>query len=264
MVGGIYGGYNASAMYGMQNYLSQQASSVNNFDYKAAQKQTQAYIDQYKQSQNTVTQLKKDSANFLDSYQKSLTGMDKAASAVQGQNLEALLYGKAGRPADGTAATPTQENVDKTAEAVQKMVDQFNSTLKTMNDNASRGPGVEKQIARMVSLPTSERSMEQVGITVNKDGTLKVDSDKLKTALKENTSVAQDVIGGSFGMARGIQMDAQTGLRQTPSTLIARDLASMKQQQMGDSLSQMGMYSKSGVYNMANLNSVGVLMNMLI
>lgn len=264
MVGGIYGSYNASAMYGMQNYLSQQASSVNNFDYRAAQKQTQAYIDQYKQNQNTVTQLKKDSANFLDSYQQSLKLLDKTANAVQGQNFDTLLYGKTGRPAAGTNATPTQENIDQTAAAVQKMADQFNSTLKTMNDNAKRGPGVERQISRMVSSPVSERSMAQVGITVNKDGTLKVDSDKLKTALKENTSVARDVIGGNFGIARGVQMDAQTGLRQTPSTLIARDLASMKQQQMDSSLTQMGMYSKSGAYIMANLNSVGVLMNMLI
>ena len=263
MVGGIYGGYNASAMYGTRSYLSQQASPANNFDYRAAQKQTQAYIDQYKQAQNTVTQLKKDSASFLDSYQQSLKLLDKTASAVQGQNFDKLLYGSAGRPA-GADAAPTQENIDKTAEAVQKMADQFNSTLKTMNDNAKRGPGVERQIARMVSSPVSERSMAQVGITVNKDGTLKVDSDKLKTALKENTSVARDVIGGSFGIARGVQMDAQTGLRQAPSTLIARDLASMKQQQMDDSLTQMGMYSKSGAYNMANLNSVGVLMNMLI
>lgn len=260
MVGGIYGGYNAGSMYGVRNYQSQRAYSANNYDYKAAQRNTQSLIDQYKQENNKVQTLKADSAKFLDDYTASMKSMDKAANAVKGQKFDQLLYGKG-----GTTSDPTQENIDKTAEAVSKLAEQFNSTLKLMNDNAERGPGVGRQVGRMVQSPTSERSMELIGITTQKDGSLKVDTEKLKTALKENPDIVRDVVGGSYGMAQGISRDSTNGLNQSPASLIGNDLAAMKQQQQTlGSFKEMSAYSKSGAYNMMNLNSVGVLMNIMI
>lgn len=259
MVGGISGGYNASAMYGTKNYLSQKASSVNNFDYKAAQRDTQKLIDQYKDSNKQVQTLKKESANFLDDYRTSMQDLGKAADKVSGGNFDKMLYGKG-----GTGSTPTQENIDKTAKAVEDLAAQFNNSLKLVNDNANRGQGVGRQISRMVQSPTSEQSMAAMGITTQKDGTLKVDSAKLKTALKDNASLARDVIGGSFGMSQGIKRDSTGGLNQSPASLIGRDIASMKQLQ-NDSISNVtGIYSKMGAYSNMNLNSVGVLMNIMI
>lgn len=265
MVGGIYGGYGASSMQGMQSYLSKKPSAPNNFDYKAAQQDAKALIDKYKQGQGKTTALKKDTAAFLDEYQKSVKGMGDAANAVKGENFDKLLYGK-----DGRNSVPTEANIDKTAKAIEEMAKQYNSTLAALNKNAKRGSGVSSQIARMASSPTSERSMELVGISTNKDGTLKVDMDKLKASLKDNTAIARDVIGGSFGVAQGISRDSASGLRQSPISLVGNDIAAMKETQMlgqvqdTNSLAFMSNYSKTGAVNMMNMNSVGLLMNMMV
>ncbi|MEG0853767.1 MAG: flagellar filament capping protein FliD [Angelakisella sp.] len=260
MVGGIYGNYSASRMQGTRSYLSAKPAAVNNFDYKAAQQETKALLDRYKQNGDKVKALKADTAKFLDDYQSSVRKMGDAANAVKGSELDRLLYGKS-----EAGMVPTDENVEKTAAAVAKMVEQFNSTLTTLNKNAERGPGVSKQIGRMVSSPTSDRSMELVGITTNKDGTLKVDMDTLKKSLKENTKIAREVIGGSYGIAQGISRDSVNGLNQSPISLVGNDVAAMKQEEMSaDSMEFMSNYSRTGAVNMMNLNSVGLLMNMII
>lgn len=265
MVGGIYGGYNAGKMYGTSSYLSTKPYAVSNYDYKAAQRETKAQMEQYKKSQGSVTTLKKDTAAFLDEYQSSVKKLGDAANAVKGGELDRLLYGK-----EGAGSTPSDANIEKTAKAVQALAEQFNSTLTTLAKNAERGPGVTRQIDRMNSSPTAERSMELLGITTAKDGTMQVDMDKLKTALKENTSIARDVIGGSFGIANGISRDSTSGLNQTPISLVANDIAAIKQEQAqtqaqyGSSMEFMSNYSKTGAINMMNLNSVGLLMNMII
>lgn len=265
MVGGIYGGYGAKQMYGTKSYLSTKPSAVNNYDYKAAQRETKAQMEQYKKSQGTATTLKKDTAAFLDEYRSSVKKLGDAANAVKGGELDRLLYGKGGK-----GSTPTDENIEKTAKAVQALAEQFNSTLTTLAKNAERGPGVVRQMDRMNSSPTAERSMELMGITTAKDGTMQVDMDKLKTALKENTSIARDVIGGSFGVANGISRDSTNGLNQSPISLVANDIAQIKQEQAqtqadyGSSMEFISNYSKTGAINMMNLNSVGLLMNMII
>ncbi|MEG1943716.1 MAG: hypothetical protein RR049_07840 [Angelakisella sp.] len=262
MVGGIYGSYNAGSMRGIQSYLSQKPASTNNFDYKAAQNEAKALIEKYKQGQGKTTALKKDTAAFLDEYQKSVKSMGDAANAVKGENFDRLLYGTGGKN-----STPTDANIEKTAKAIEEMTKQFNSTLATLNKNTDRGAGVSKQIERMVSSPTSERSMELLGITTTKDGSLKVDMDKLKESLKTNTQVARDVIGGSFGVAQGISRDSTNGLNQSPISLVGNDIAAIKETQiMGqvqdvNSMAFMSNYSKTGAINMMNLNSIGLLMN---
>lgn len=254
MVGGIYGGYNAQSVYGTRNYLSNKASSANNFDYKAAQRDM---LEQYKQSEKSVQSLKKDTANFLDSYNASMKSMGKAADALQGSGFDKLI----GSTADGA---PSKENVEQTAKAIEDLANQFNSSLKLLNNNAERGSGVSRQIGRMVQSPTSERSMALIGISTQKDGSLKVDADKLRTALTDNTSIVRDVVSGNFGMAQGISRDSRSGLGQSPASLIGNDLVAMKQQQASSSFEMMSGYSKSGAYNSMNYNAVGVLMNMMI
>lgn len=257
MVGGIYNNYNAYS--GIQNYLAQKSYSVSNYDYKAAQKETAAMIAQYKKNSGSVQTLKTDAANFLDSYTASMKNLSSAASAVSGQNFDKLLYGTA-----GAGSVPTDEAIDKTTAAVEKLVTQFNDTLSLLNKNADRGGGVSTQIERMVQSPTSERSMELIGITTQKDGTLKVDTEKLKTALREKTSTVRDVVAGNFGMAQGMSRDSVQGLNQSAASLISNDLAEMKSQQDSFKLEMLGSYTSQGIYSNMNLNSVGVLMNIAV
>ncbi|MEG1874161.1 MAG: flagellar filament capping protein FliD [Angelakisella sp.] len=261
MVGGIYSGYQASQMYSAKNVLSQLPASVNNFDYKAAQRDTQKLVDQYKAGQNTVKQMKKDTAQFLDDYTGSMKKLGSAADKLTNGKMDALLYGKGGT----VGGVPTQENIDKTAAAVGDMVKQYNDSLTLLNKNSGRGTGVDKQLNRMAQSPVSKRSMEELGITTQKDGTLALNADKLKAALKESPATARDVLGGSFGIAQNISRSSTYGMSQSPAALVGKDIAKMQKQQTDSNpFAQMSTYSKSGAYNTMNMNSVGVLMNMMI
>ena len=262
MIYGITPYQNSNIPYLTQSkgYRTTNISSVSSFDYKVAQRETKAYLDNYQKMQDEISSLKKDSLAFLDRYNKTLTAMGEASTKLEGNNLKQLLFGK-----NGTASEkPSDDRIEEATKAVQSMVDTFNTALKTLNDNAGRGVGVTSQIRRMVQPPTSQSSMALVGISIEKDGSLKLDQDKLKTSLKNNTSLAMDIIGGSHGIAQGITRDALTGLRQQPASLINGDLSEMSQKRFDSSLVSMANYSKTGAVNMMNLNSVGVLMNILI
>lgn len=73
-------------------------------------------------------------------------------------------------------------DVDKTVSAVEDLVNAYNSSLKVLNDNYERGTGVDRQLRNLVLGLGSEKSLEKLGITVNKDATLKFDKDVLKKA----------------------------------------------------------------------------------
>lgn len=217
-------------------------------------------------SSSTVKSLKQDSANFLTSYTDKMTSMANSSKALQGKNLDKLI----GDVSDGKIS---DESVKKVTDAMQKMVDSFNSSLTSLNSNADRGSGVVRQIGRMVQSPASEKTMQMVGISTNKDGTLSLDADKLKEALTSaaagdakvgDTSrmdLIKDIIGGSSGVAAGIKRDAQDGLSQSAASLIGNDLAKISSEQSNSYIGMTSMYSKSGAYNMMNMGVVGLLMN---
>ena len=92
-------------------------------------------------------------------------------------------------------------DVDKTVSAVEDLVNAYNSSLKVLNDNYERGTGVDRQLRNLVLGLGSEKSLEKLGITVNKDATLKFDKDVLKKGMKENPSLTKSLISGSNGIA---------------------------------------------------------------
>ncbi len=230
------------------------------FDYKAAQQDAKALIAQYKTDAAQVKTLKTDAAAFLDSYTKGMVEMQSAASKVSGANLDKLLYDKSGNVTDDT--------VNNTVKAVQDMVDQYNSNLKLLNDNADRGSGVTKQIARMSDDPAPLSSMKMVGMDVAKDGTLTLDQTKLADALKTSSSgqrqLFADIIGGRSGIAQGVKNDAQAGLNTSAARLIQNDLAEMQNLGQENGFSTLASYSRQGAFGLANMGTVGMLMNFAV
>ena len=270
MINGIYG----SNPYGNSVYGTSGIGG-NSYDYKAQQNQLKEFWKNDK-TQSQVTTLKKETASFLDTYANYTKELKKSAEDVTGNNLNKLLYGVGG----SSDKAPTDANVQKTTDAVQSMVDSFNKNLTMLNKNADRGPGVTNQIARMVLGPAAEKSMQQVGVTVNKDGTLALDKEKLSTALKgtkETRDLATSIIGGSTGsIANGIGRIVMSAEGKTPNALVSNDISKIKglQQQyqenltaslgMYGSFSQMSMYNRGGAYTLSNMGAIGMLMNVMV
>ncbi len=233
------------------------------WDYAGAQKNAQAQakelMDQYKSNQATTTTLKKDTAKFLDSYTASLKSLEQSAGSIRLGNLDKLLYDKNGQVTDDT--------IKKTVDATQKFVDQYNSTLKLLNDNAGRGPGVMKQLGRMVQDPAPEAGMAMVGVTVNKDGSLALDQAKMTKAFKEagpeNQKLYRDILGGFGGIADNTMKYAQYGTNISARDLVMNDLANIKSIQNENPFKEMYDSFRGNAYTMNN-QAVGVMMNLLV
>lgn len=241
----------------------------NPFDYKAAQKETAAMISQYKEQAAVNTALRKDAASFLTKYTAEMRTMDASASAVSGANLDKLVgeISAEGKISDA--------NMKNTVDAVQTMVDAYNTNLETLNKNASRGDGVVKQIARMAESPAAESTMQTVGVTVNKDGSLKLDAEKLTTALsgaasadaKAGTSTQmkqiKDIIGGASGsIAAGVKSDARAGLAASANSLISNDLVKIQETSKNPFSNYFdAAYSRTGAFT--NAGTMGLLMNVM-
>lgn len=252
---------------GINNYLGAM-NSMNGvapaspvFDYKAAQQQAQATVDSFRNNNKQVQLLKEDAADFLKQYTNEMNDLNKTASNLTGGNLDKLLFDKDGKVTDKT--------VKDTTDAVQKMVDSYNDSLKMLNKNASRGTGVTNQIGRMADNPTSLEGMKMVGVSVNKDGTLALDKTKMAEALKTETpgqqKLVRDIIGGSSGLAAGVEKDARAGLRTPAGNLINNDLATMQSIKKDDPLRNLAMYSRNGgAFGMNNMMAAGALLNMMV
>lgn len=248
----------------LNSYYSQ-ANSVSSvsplFDYKKAQKQTQSLLDSYKKNNNTVKTLKKESADFLSGYTKGLNEMNTAAGKLADGNIDKLLFDK-----DGNV---TEETVKNTVDSAKNMVEQYNKNLKMLNDNADRGPGVTKQLARMADDPAPLAGMKMVGMSVNKDGSLALDEAVMAKALKDENKaqvkLLADIIGGGNGIASSVQRDARAGLNTPAQNLISNDLATMQSVRQDDPIRALSQSIKGGgAYAMNNNAAMGILMNMLV
>lgn len=155
-------------------------------------------------------------------------------------------------------------DADKTASAVGNLVDAYNSSLKLLNDNYDRGTGVERQLRNLVMGLGPEKSLEKLGITVNKDATLKFDKEVLKKNMKENPSLTKDLISGVGGIANRAYNKAANGLAVKSDTLINNDIESAQAEAMNSPYNAFNMYSRNGVHALNNYYALGMMMNYLV
>lgn len=231
------------------------------FDYQSSQKNVKSMLDSYKKNTDTVKGLKKDTADFLTQYTKDMTQMNSAASKLTNGGIESMLFDKEGNVTDAT--------IKKTVDATQDMVDSYNKSLKMLEKNRTRGVGIQEQESRMMELPAAREKMAALGISQEKDGTLKLDTEKLTKAFKDpnklQVKLFSEMLGGPVGVAAGIQKDAQAGMNVSASRLVHQDLAKMQELRASNPIHEMYQgFKAGGAYAMNNQAAAGMLMNMLV
>lgn len=244
--------------YGNSGFRSGSVNSVSSlFDYQSSIKQSQSLMSSFQASQNTLKSLKKDSAAFLDSYTKSMNTLGAAAKQLDIGNINGLMYNKQGEV--------TEETIKSTVDAAQSMVDAYNESLTLLNKNAQRGNGVMQQLARMSGDPAPEASMKMLGITVNKDATLSLDTEKLTKALSsENIDQRRLFTGLLSDVSVGVQRDVRAGLNTSAGKLINNDLAEMQGIREEDPfIAMVASIRGGGAYALNNQAVAGMMMNML-
>ena len=163
---------------------------------------------------------------------------------------------------------------ERVASAVGDLVNAYNSSLKYLNDNYDRGSAVERQLKNFLTGIGSEQSLKQLGISVNKDGTLDYSKSTFEKNMAKNPSMTKELISGMGGIADRLFNKASSAMNVSSSSLInGRSSAnssasgsypgSVKNPETNP-YSVLGMYSRGGAYNMSNYYAVGMMMNYLI
>jgi len=164
----------------------------------------------------------------------------------------------------GKATIKADVDPEKVASAVGDLVSSYNSSLKLLNDNYDRGTGVDRQLRNLVQGLGSEQSLNQLGITVNKDATLKFDKDTFMKNMDKNPSLTKSILSGPGGIADRAFNKGSAGLNMRSSTLIDGDLAGAQNEYITNPLNAFGSYSRSGAYAMNNYAAVGMMLNYLV
>ena len=163
----------------------------------------------------------------------------------------------------GSVQISTAPDDKKIISAVEDLVKSYNSAIELLSANSGRGSGVERQLRNMLMGIAPERSLDLIGITTNKDGTLKVNTETLAEQLKKDPTLTRDIISGSNGMAARAYGKASGGLEANSVSLINNDLKSAEIDNMTNEYNFMNMFARSGAYNLNNYYALGLMVNYL-
>lgn len=196
----------------------------------------------------------------------SVTSNNKTFDYESASNNVSVDYTRIDVTLKGTGTTKigAAADTEKVASAVEDLVKAYNSSLQLLNDNYDRGTGVENQLRNLVGGLGSEQSLEKLGITVNKDATLKFDKSVFEKNMKEDPKFTTDLITGTSGIANKAFTKAMAGMNTSSSSLINGDLSGAEADAMSSPYNVFNMYAKSGVYTMSNYGAVGMMMNYLV
>ncbi len=163
----------------------------------------------------------------------------------------------------GSVQISTAPDDKKIISAVEDLVKSYNSAIELLSSNSGRGSGVERQLRNMLMGLAPEKSLDLVGITTNKDGTLKVNAETLAEKLKKDPTLTREIISGANGMAARAYGKATSALEANSVSLINNDLKSAEIDNMTNEYNFLNMFARSGAYNMNNYYALGLMVNYL-
>lgn len=240
---GGYKGYAANNHEKLYKALEKRLGSDKAMELTKVTKDDVAALEQDKNTTSSASQAK----SFVQDYTKKMTDIKSAASAL-------VNPGKA------------DETPETVAGKVETLVNAYNRGLKLLNDNYDKGSGVLNQMRNMLTLPVSEKTLNSIGVTVGKDGTMSVDKEKLTTEMKRSPESVKSLISGSYSLAQGLMKDANQGLsissaRLTDGMKTAASLTEFKN--TADSFNNYS-YGRNTYAAVSNYKSMGSMLNMLI
>lgn len=164
----------------------------------------------------------------------------------------------------GETNVSLQPNTEKVVGAMSDLISSYNDAVRFLGGNLSHGSGVAAQLNRFGNYLGADTTLNRLGITKQKDGTLALDKDKLGKSLAEEPGLTKGLISGTDGIAQNLFNKASGAMRANSESLVNYDLQEIDQQALYDPVQFMGMYSKLGATQMNNYASLGLLMNYLV
>lgn len=196
-------GYNYT-QYNPYNVVTRQFSGIN---AAAVSTMLSGYQDNSSLvSQTTSTQTRLSSA--LKEVRESYSDLKPAAQALTASHQNGVF-----KKSDSSAIVS----------AVKDFADKYNNTVDTLQDNSDL---VNKRLLKNLTQAASDNKsrLGDIGITINKDKTLTVDTDKLEEAISEaissNLSGVKTTLGSTSGLASKVAKVSTNTLAQPMAAMV--------------------------------------------
>lgn len=152
------------------------------------------------------------------------------------------------------------DETEELADRVSALVDKYNEARTFLQQNREGRIGVQSQLRRMATPPTSERSLEIIGIGAKRDGNYTFDRKTFLAQARRSPEVTRSVVEN---FAQGLSWDAEQGMKESSGSLVGPlEYTQRVEDSQKNPINVLSTYSRSGVYNLMNLYAVGVLMNL--
>ena len=198
---------------------------------------------------------------FYDEFDEAISNLSSSAKKVKEYNFdvgENPITKTESTNEDGEKVTTTKysKSMQDALDTVKKFVDDYNSTINFLSDNSS----VSKRVSRMAQNfgDTTYRSAnyESIGISVNSDGTMEIDEEKLADTIANNPNKVSSVLGKD-GLAGKSESHVSMAKGQRDN------LFPSAKTMLGDQLSAAALYTGGAYANMTAIANTGNLLNMM-
>lgn len=123
----------------------------------------------------------------------------------------------------GKTQVKVEPNTDDLVKKTSDFVKQHNKTMDFLTKNVSRGVGVARVKDTMTKhINKLGRSMEEIGISANEDGTLSFDEKRFQTQLSRNPDNVRETLERS-NLADQTYRNTRSGLQQSSASLLSND-----------------------------------------
>lgn len=198
---------------------------------------------------------------FYEEFDENISNLSKSAEKIKGYDFkvdENAITKTETTDEDGKKVTTTNysDKMKDALDTVKKFVDDYNSTIDFLNENSS----VSKRVGRMAKNfgDTTYRSANynSIGITVNSDGTMKIDEEKLAKTISEDPNKVSRILGKD-GLADKAESHISTAKGQRDN------LFPSAKSMLGDQLSAAALYTNGAYASMTSIANTGNLINMM-
>ena len=237
-------GYNYT-QYNPYNLVTRQFSGINAADVSAMLSGYQDNSSLVSQTTSTQTRL----SSALKEVRESYSDLKPAAQALTASNQDSVF-----KKSDSSAIVS----------AVQKFADQYNNTVDTLKDNTGL---VNKHLLKNLTKAADDNKfrLDDIGITINKDKTLTVDTDKLKDAINSNLAGVKNALGSAGGLASKVAKVATNTLMQPMAAMVNANSDSAQLTAKAQYQAQLNQYlSRTFTASFSQLYGVGGLVDTVI
>lgn len=199
---------------------------------------------------------------FHTEFSETMSDLSDSAAKVKGYDFsvekENAITTKTETDKDGKVTTTTQYSKELQAalDTVKDFVNDYNSAIKFFGDNSSVSKRVEMMSQTFGDTVYRAASYSSIGLTPNSDGSLSINEEKLAETIVNNPGKIVSVLGKD-GLAGKAESHVSFAESQEDR------LFPTAQRMLGNQLETAALYTGSTYRNMASLNTVGSLINMM-